>query len=314
MVTEQPKVSIGLPVYNGENYLRQALDAVLAQTFTDFELIICDNASTDGTKEICREYTSRDSRLRYFRHATNIGGAANHNAVFHMGRGQYFKWVSHDDLMAPTFLERCVEVLDADPGCVLVHPATVLIDSEGRETRCYIDLMALDSEDPVARFARWMDPPNGYCNPLFGLMRPEVMRTTGLHGSFAYSDRVFLGEMALRGRCRIVKEGLFLRRIHPFNSITANPDPRDLVEWFTGAKRQRLTFNTNRLVWGFVEALHRSPLTLGQRLRAYGVLLKWLRGYRKAMVKEWLVPFFINGNPTKLTQCFSHIGPGRPRQ
>lgn len=313
-MTARPKVSIGLPVYNGEDYLPEALDSILAQTFPDFELVICDNASSDGTEEICRDYAARDSRIRYHRQSENIGGAANHNMAFDMARGQYFRWASHDDLLAPTLLERCVAVLDADPGCVLVHPATVLIDAEGRETECYIDLIALDSEDPVARFARWMDPPHGLCNPLFGLMRPEVVATTGLHGNYPSSDRVFLGEMALRGRCRIVKEGLFLRRIHPLNSVVANPDPRDLFAWFSGGRRRRLTFKTNRLLGGFLASVHRAPLTFPQRLRAYGVVLKWLRAYWKPMVKEWMVPFYMNGRATPLTLWIRRLLRGTGQQ
>ena len=108
MQSSTPKVSIGLPVYNGERYLREALDSILGQTFRDFELIICDNASTDETAAICADYAARDPRIRYHRQTHNIGATANFNHTFELARGAYFKWAAHDDVLAPTWLEKCV--------------------------------------------------------------------------------------------------------------------------------------------------------------------------------------------------------------
>src|SRR5688572_7662493 len=125
---ECPKVSIGLPVYNGENYLSQALDSLLGQTYSDFELIISDNGSTDRTQEICRAYAIKDRRVRYFRSATNRGAAWNFNNVFALSSGKYFKWAAHDDICAPEFLERCLEVLECDPGIVVCFPKTMQMD------------------------------------------------------------------------------------------------------------------------------------------------------------------------------------------
>ena len=99
-----PRICLGLPVYNGERYLRQAIDSMLAQTFRDFELIISDNASTDRTREICLEYQKRDPRVRYFRNESNIGPAANFNLVFQRAHAEYFKWVAADDVCEPDFL------------------------------------------------------------------------------------------------------------------------------------------------------------------------------------------------------------------
>src|SRR5919112_5909956 len=106
-MTARPRVTIGLPVYNGERFLEQALDGLLAQTFTDFELIISDNASTDRTPEICQAYAARDSRIRYVRQPENIGAGPNHNILVPMARGEYFKWASHDDLYDPDLVAKC---------------------------------------------------------------------------------------------------------------------------------------------------------------------------------------------------------------
>src|SRR5579875_956335 len=108
-----PHVSIGVPVYNGERYLAQALDSILAQTFSDYEIIISDNGSTDATPDICRMYAAQDPRIKFHRHDHNRGSAWNYNRVFELSSGTYFGWLSHDDVYDPRFLERCVEVLDS---------------------------------------------------------------------------------------------------------------------------------------------------------------------------------------------------------
>ena len=112
---DSPRVSIGLPVYNGERFLVQAIESVLAQTFEDFELIVCDNASTDASGAIAQTYVERDSRVRYFRNASNLGAARNFNRTFELSRGEYFKWLAADDLIAPTYLERCLAALGPRP-------------------------------------------------------------------------------------------------------------------------------------------------------------------------------------------------------
>ena len=131
MNEKTPKVSIGLAVYNGENYLEQAINSILSQTFRDFELIISDNASTDRTKEICLKYAKQDPRICYHRNAVNIGGANNENLTFKMARGEYFRWAAHDDYCAPTLIEKCLEQLEKDPTVVLCHSKVIAIDGCG---------------------------------------------------------------------------------------------------------------------------------------------------------------------------------------
>ena len=132
-----PRVSIGMPVYNGANFLGQALESLLAQTYTDFELIISDNASSDATAEICRAFAGTDSRIRYTRTERTIGPAENHNRLVRMARGDYFRWAAHDDLCAPELLAKEVEVLDRDRSVVLVYPKTRIIDATGNTVEDY---------------------------------------------------------------------------------------------------------------------------------------------------------------------------------
>ena len=109
-----PQVSIGMPVYNGEPFIREALDSLLAQTFTDFELTISDNASTDGTEAICREYAAKDARIRYVRQTENRGAAANFQFVLDEAVGEYFMWAAADDVWAESFLQKTIYSLQSN--------------------------------------------------------------------------------------------------------------------------------------------------------------------------------------------------------
>ena len=133
MNNKAPKLSIGLPVYNGERYLAETIDSLLAQSFTDYELIISDNASTDSTPAICRKYGEQDSRITYCRSETNRGAAWNFNNTVHQARGEYFKWAAHDDLYHPDFIKKCVHVLDTKYSVALCFSYTNFIDENGED-------------------------------------------------------------------------------------------------------------------------------------------------------------------------------------
>jgi glycosyltransferase involved in cell wall biosynthesis len=119
-----PMLTVGMPVYNADRFLAKALDSFLGQTFKDFELLISDNASTDRTEEICREYAARDHRIRYFRNPQNMGAGWNFRRVYSLANEKYYKYAAHDDFIEPTFLEECTAALEADPGLVLAHART----------------------------------------------------------------------------------------------------------------------------------------------------------------------------------------------
>ncbi|HMK39439.1 MAG TPA: glycosyltransferase family 2 protein, partial [Bacteroidota bacterium] len=171
-----PRVSIGIPLYNAERYLRTCLDGVASQTYGDFEAVIADNASTDATGDICREYAARDPRFRYVRNEKNLGAARNFNLVFQLSRGEYFRWAAYDDIMAPRAVEACAAALDRDRAISLAYPKTVIIDADGKEIEKYEDSYEFSDPDPAKRFSaflRMVDIRN--CNPLFGLMRSEMI-------------------------------------------------------------------------------------------------------------------------------------------
>jgi glycosyltransferase involved in cell wall biosynthesis len=295
-----PTVGIGMPVFNGEAYLAVAISSILSQTFEDFELVISDNGSSDGTEDICRSFAAADPRIRYIRQPKNLGASWNFNHVFHVSRCKYYKWAAHDDMMAPEFLERCVEVLESDRKCVLVHPVAVLVDENGDQKSCYLDTMASDSDDPVRRFERWMIPALGQCNPAYGLMPKEVVEKTGLMGNFMGSDRIFLGEIAILGQVRMLRETLFLRRVHANMSTKVNVDNLSLLEWFSGEKTRGLHFKRLRQIQEFIRAIRRSGLSRMEQMGCYRVLAKWVWCLRIQIARELMIPLYMNGQPTAL--------------
>ncbi len=221
---------IGLPVYNGETYLWKALDSILKQTFRDFTLLIADNASTDRTGEIARCYADRDSRIRYHRHDTNLGAAPNFNFCAAAASGKYFKWMAYDDLLEPTYLEKCVEHLEQHPDAVLCHSLVTRIDELGEITGPYTDELDFDGDDPADRFGRAMAF-NHSCVSVFGVVRLDVLRRTKLIASYVGSDRALLADLALSGKLANVPETLFLWRNHKKQSILAH-GRKELIQWF----------------------------------------------------------------------------------
>jgi glycosyltransferase involved in cell wall biosynthesis len=277
-MTTTPRLSIGLPVYNGEAYMAEALDALLGQSYGDFELIISDNASTDATEEICRDYQARDDRIRYLRQPTNVGCSPNHNLLVHAARGELFKWASDDDLYGRDLLLRCVEVLDRDPAVILSHSWTVMIDADGAVTSKAGYHLKTDSPDPVERFRSLLFEDGG--DDDYGVIRTDVLRRTALNDSYWRADRTIVAELALHGRFRHVPEPLYLRRDHPDRAKRANPSIRTWCANQDPRRANRLRHPLPRLVaeyiLGYVKAIRNAPLTSTQRRQCLGQLARWM--------------------------------------
>jgi len=259
-----PRVSIGLPVYNGSRYLAAALDSLLGQTFADFELIICDNASTDDTQAICGNYAARDPRIRYIREPANTGAVRNHNRTIELARGEFFKWAAHDDVYAPQFVERCVRHLDAHPETVLAFSRTRFIDQDGTPLAEYPHPLNLASPSRGERFLGYVCA-NHVMVEDYGLVRTDVLRQTPLLGNFVWSDMVLFGELALYGPFFEVPEILFFRREHPQRAMQANRDAKSLSEWNDPRKSGGSIAPTWRALREYLAALFRAPLTVGER-------------------------------------------------
>lgn len=276
--TSTPKVSIGLPVYNGEPYVAEAIEAILAQTFADFELIISDNASNDATREICLRFAAGDRRIRYYRNETNLGAGPNFNRTFALARGEYFKWAAHDDLLEPEFLERCLLALEADPTAILCQTMIKHIDEVGRPIRAwYGPLLGVDHPDPSRRFAQAVLTTDHSCEDIFGLIRTHVLATMPLHEGCLDTDRIVLAELALRGRFIHVPERLFIQREHGKRFLNAAYSDRDArIAWYDPSQLGDRSWHSWKVYRSYYGAVGRSSLDWPERLRCYGHLLRWL--------------------------------------
>lgn len=284
-----PRVSMGLPVYNGGHLLPDALASLLGQDFDDFELIVSDNGSTDGTEEVCRDWAAQDARIRYVRHDRNRGASFNHNFCVHEARGELFKWCSDDDLLRPTFLGRCVEALAEDPGAVLAYTRACDIDEEGILVRRRGDhITGVTGPRPSDRFRRVLRELRP-CFPIFGVVRTSVLRRTGLLGAYTSADRVLLAELALHGPWREVPDHLFLHREHPRRSTYTHADRRVRAAWFDPANRSRRVLPTWRLLSGYRRAVRRAALPPVERLWCEAETARWVFRMRRGLVRDALL-------------------------
>lgn len=275
----RPRVSIGLPVYNGERFLDEAVASILGQTFTDLELIISDNASTDSTEEHCRDYQARDSRVRYFRSEQNRGSAWNHNRVLEFARGEYFKFANHDDVCHPDLIRRCVEALDARPEVVLCHALVADIDSSGRVIHEHTYDFDTASPRPSARFNELLLKQGGH--DLYGLMRTRAARLTPSLGSYhQYAERVKVCSLALHGSFFQLPEVLFYHREHQTSNRRAFPSTRAIAPILDPRRGNRLLHPQARLhaeyVGNYVRAVWRAPVGPAERARCYRQLAAWV--------------------------------------
>src|SRR4030042_2346798 len=197
-----PLLSIGMPVYNGQNYIKEALNSILRQTFKDFELIISDNGSSDGTQKICEEYAHKDKRIKYIRHEHNRGASWNFNYVAGLASGKYFKWAGHDDNLSPEFLKECVMALEKNDAAVLSYTRSKIIDARGEVTELYDGGLNLGSAKAHIRYKMFNDAykRGHWCNPVFGVIRRDILIKTKMLGGFVSSDEVLLAELSLLGK------------------------------------------------------------------------------------------------------------------
>jgi glycosyltransferase involved in cell wall biosynthesis len=299
-----PRVSVGLPVYNGANFIRESIQSLLQQDFRDFELIITDNASTDTTEAICRQIAKGDQRVRYYRNESNIGAAGNYNKVVELARGEYFKWAAHDDECHPAMLRRCVEVLDqASSSVVMVYPLAELIDETGKRLEAPLDRIESRDPRPHRRLIRLLWTLN-MCDPVFGLIRMEALRKTQLIGAFFGADYVLLGELLMLGQIWEIDEILFRLRAHAKRSMKANASARDRAAWYDPAalKKRLVLPNWERMVLELLKSARSAPLSGAERMKCCLAIAgtHYWRRFKNAggRVKE-RIKDHIGSNPSK---------------
>jgi glycosyltransferase involved in cell wall biosynthesis len=296
-----PRLSVGLPVYNGEKYIRQSIDSLLGQTYEDFELVISDNASTDGTADICQQYAQQDSRIRYLRQPRNIGLAPNHNYVFAQSRGELFKWAAADDLYGRDLFKLCIEALDAHPEVVLAHAWEAAIDADSHLYQSLEYPLATGSPSAPERFRSILFGSSGLfespdpavsglvrvdnrgilrsCDQ-YGVIRSDVLRRVAPLDSYHHSDRILTVELALHGPFHITPQWLYFRRDYPDRTYNQSPNVRDRCAILDPARAGALRNPTARLVaeyfHGYYAAIKRAPLATADRRACYRQLGHWM--------------------------------------
>jgi len=283
MNLSRPRVSIGVPVRNGERFLAEAVDSLLAQSYTDFELIISDNASADGTEAICREYAARDPRVRYYRSEQDVGLANNFNYLFIRARGEYFKWAAADDVHEPDWIARCLAVLENDPSVVLVYGKTRFIDENGGpvdDTDPGFDLRFPATSDRL----RYVISATSWVNAIFGLVRTKQLAKTRLFPSYPGGDYPLLAELAVLGKFVEVPDLLFRRRLHPAASSQNTGNAEYLMRLWTASGHKTLPV-WNRSKDDF-KTIRRSGLSAGEKLSLELSLLRVMVTARKRLLAE----------------------------
>ena len=277
MAENKKKVSFGMPVYNGEQYLEKTLDSILAQTFTDFELVISDNGSTDRTQQICESYAAKDERIKYYRNPINIGVAPNCNRVFQLCSSEYFKLTDFDDILSPEFLEKCVQGLDQHPRAACCYPKTRLINENGEKIKDFDPPKDASSPQPHLRFKSLILDPDHIVSQASGLMRSEMVGNTVMHGSYPCSDEVFLAHLSLLGDFIELPDRLFYYRIHAKQSTKGvKASERSRVYFYDTSLQGKVVLIKWLYFKNCLTAIHTSPIGLNQKMLCYLYMLRWL--------------------------------------
>ena len=293
MMPDSPKVSIGLPVYNGENYLGEAIESILGQTYQNIEIVITDNASVDRTREICEKYAAVDDRVKYFRNKHNLGAAPNFNKSFEFATGKYFKWMAHDDILVPTFVEKCVTILEENPDVVLCYSSTSVINNKGEVIKDYDFSGRTNSPNLQQRFAALLLS-SDMCYEIFGLIRSNLLAQTSLMGNFGHGDGVLLSRLSLEGRFYEIPENLLRVRSHEEQSLASyagtdkygRPDYHSYTQWFDSSKKGKLIFPNWRILYEFFKTPWQVHLKLSDRAYCHFHLVRWGKRHWRYLVGD----------------------------
>lgn len=277
-----PRVTVGIPVFNGERYLEETVESLLAQEYRDFVLLISDNGSTDDTERICRRFADRDTRVVYYREQQNRGAAWNYNRLLDLASTPYFKWQAADDAVRPSFLGECVSVLDARPEVVLCYAPAEYIGPDGRHKRFVRNPPGYaHGATPAARIRSTLRVTT-HCFEIFGVMRTASLLATRRIGAYPASDVVLLAELALLGEFAQLEEPLFRHRMHRQRSVFQHEDRRDLVQWYTPDAR-RILAPRWRLLREFSGAFVALPVSRRARASASLALVPWAWRHRRQL-------------------------------
>ena len=270
-----PLVSIGVPVYNAERFLRESLGSLLAQDYSPIEIIISDNASEDGSEAICREYAERDDRIRYHRNETNLGALANFRQLQDLATGPYFMWASDHDLWDASCVSTLASVLSTESDVVLAYGRTMSLDAAGRQMGLMsdrIDTRGCAESERYTHLVRNLS----CCNIVYGLIRLDALRglRQGLVNIWS-PDRLLLAELSLAGSFAQIDKTLFFRRENRPQETDGQRKERALTHANPATGRQKATRSLRshyrELRNAHFGLLLRSKLSAADKLRAMAV-------------------------------------------
>jgi len=256
-----------MPVYNRDKYVGASIEAHLNQTYSDFELVITDNASTDHSEEICRAYAAKDSRVKYYRNRQNLGAAGNYKRCFELSAGEFFRWTPSDDLVSPNLLQRAVEVLDGDPSVFVAYPRTKLIDGEGKIIGEFEEGLHLMAERPSERW-KVVQRNLRLGNLHYGLTRADKFRKTGLLRNYTGGDFPLIAEMSLFGKFYEIPDAFFYRRMHETDS-SALKNSADVMAFYDPRKRDNLFLYNWVHLGANLRSIARAPISFSEKFRLY---------------------------------------------
>lgn len=277
-------VSIGIPAYNVDRYLARALDSLLNQSISNFEIIISDNASTDGTGAICEAYARRDPRIRYIRQPNNIGAPRNWNVVVHESRGIFFKWASASDLCSPTMLEQCVNALQADSKIVLCYGKTQFIDENDLPLCIFESELGFEEDRPSDRMAHicsHMTVNNLQC----GVFRLDTLRRTRLDRMYPSGDLALMAELTLYGRFKLLPTVLLYRR-QSRETATSMLTPMERQRFYNPHATRAITAIVARRYMDNFFSILRAPISFFEKTRACVLILRLLWWDRAIIWRE----------------------------
>lgn len=258
-----PEISVAMPVYNGAQWLPAAFDSILNQTFTDFEVVICDNASKDASEQVCRDFASQDTRIRYIRNPKNIGVANNYNKAFSESKGRFVKWATTNDYIEPTMLERCLEVLNARPDVVLCYAKTRLFDPKTNYQQDYEDDLNLQQQSAAERFRKFFQ--NSRLNNIMnGVIRSDALRRTRLYQNYIGADVNMIAELSLYGKFYEIPEYLFYRRMDP-ESATKLKSMEQIWRYYDPEGKKRMVFQNWKYYLGLLGPALKAPIPLREK-------------------------------------------------
>lgn len=288
MADTAPLVTIGMPVYNAAQDMMAAVEDFLSQTFTDFELVLSDNDSSDDTGALCEALARRDARVRYFRQEKNVGIVENQNTLFRLATGRYFKWASSNDRCDPTFVAKCIDVLERHDDVVLCYPRTLIIDGEDRVLEEFEDNLHLMQDESAERFIRTLAL--GLNNPFNGVFRRQALLSGMPMGQDFGCDLTMLSKLALDGKIYELPEFLFRRRLDDasWTKLRLEKGDAESEDYLFGRDGTRASqdFQTLKRHYRLIRAVCEARLPWPDKVALFGSVMRRLAWHRNELPRE----------------------------